>query len=107
MDPHPEGMREQLDVITIDLSHPFRMRWSFWIVPGVYAALQPLATISHPFGVKGYISIPERYHFVRLIAIRLLHYFFKDHKSRAMINRPYGTDVVAFISQRPSRPGNA
>jgi hypothetical protein len=80
MDPHPEGMREHPELRQIALSHPFRMRSSCWTVPGVYAALQPLATISNPFGVKGYISIPERCHFVGLIAIYLLHLFFKDHK---------------------------
>jgi hypothetical protein len=86
MDPHPEGMREQPDVITIDLSHPFRMRNSFGTVPGVGAQRNPLATISNPFGVKGYISIPERCHFVRLIAIHLLHLFFKNHQGREGIN---------------------
>ena len=69
--------------------------------PGGGAQHKPLATISNPFGVKNYISIPERYHFVRLIAIHLLHLFFKDHQGRAMINRPYGTEEVAFNSQRP------
>jgi hypothetical protein len=51
--PHPEGMREQSDVTMIDLSHPFRMQSSFPMVPGVSAALQPLATFSNPFGGKG------------------------------------------------------
>src|SRR5919108_5483249 len=87
------------------LSHPFRMRMHITYPPGGGAQHKPLATISNPFGVKNYISIPERYHFVRLIAIHLLHLFFKDHQGRAMINRPYGTEEVASISQRPSRPG--
>jgi hypothetical protein len=36
----------------ITFSHPFRMQPSFPMVPGVYAALQPLATFCNPFGVK-------------------------------------------------------
>jgi hypothetical protein len=101
MDPHPEGMREHPELRQIALSHPFRMRRSFWIVPGVSAALQPLAIISNPYGVKDYMSIPKPCHFVGLIAICLLHLFFKDHQGRAKLNRPYGTEEVAFNSQGP------
>ena len=85
MDPHPEGMREHPEWRQIALSHPFRMRHSLGTVPGVYASLQPLATISNPFGVKGYISIPERGHFVGLSAIRGCIYFSKTIKAGEMI----------------------
>jgi hypothetical protein len=87
MDPHPEGMREHPELRHIDLSHPFRMRCSFWIVPGVCAALQPLATIFNPFGVKGDNSIPELLRFCGIGRNQLLHYFFKDHKPTAKLNR--------------------
>jgi hypothetical protein len=58
MDPHPEGMREIERCHIQMFSHPFRMRSSFSKVPGVYAALQPLATFSNPFGVYLLNSMP-------------------------------------------------
>jgi hypothetical protein len=89
MDPHPEGMRENdLSQLWL-LSHPFRMRNAFGTVPGVSAALQPLATFFNPFGVKGYISIPGCCHFVELIAIHLLNLFFKDHHRAEEANFVY------------------
>jgi hypothetical protein len=40
------------------LSHPFRMRHSLPMVPGISAALQSLATFSNPSGVKGHNPMP-------------------------------------------------
>jgi hypothetical protein len=51
---YPEGMREQQEAQN-DISHPFRMRLSFPTVPGIYASLQSLATISNPFGIMAAI----------------------------------------------------
>jgi hypothetical protein len=43
---------------SIDLSHPFRMLSSLTAVPGVFAALQPLAIFFYPFGVVVLNLIP-------------------------------------------------
>jgi hypothetical protein len=40
------------------LSHPFRMRASFPMIPGISAPLQSLATLSNPSGVKSHHSMP-------------------------------------------------
>jgi hypothetical protein len=54
------------------LSHPSWMRWSFGMVPGVSAALQPLATFSNSSGVKGRNSMPLTFQ-IRIPPSRILN----------------------------------
>jgi hypothetical protein len=54
----PGGIRKLMRILkgcerAKNLSHPFGMRPSFLMVPGVYASLQPLAIFLNPFGVIG------------------------------------------------------
>jgi hypothetical protein len=54
---HPEGMREIDLLYSSIISHPFRMQIHMTYPPGIYAALQSLATLSNPFGVIGLNSM--------------------------------------------------
>jgi hypothetical protein len=47
---HPEGMREQREAAKWYLAS-LQDALSFPTVPGIYASLQSLATISNPFGI--------------------------------------------------------
>jgi hypothetical protein len=59
--PHPEGMREQLDLIIQSLAS-LQDAKPFSSFPGVSASLQPLAIIPNPFGVD---DPDSSYHILR------------------------------------------
>jgi hypothetical protein len=105
-------MREQPDVIPIDLSHPFRMRNFLGTVPGAYAALQPLATFCNPFGVISVLI--RRIVKLRGPSVRIFMWFDSDYSIPLRVllfhlaittNENNNTDDISVIQTLTRRIG--